>query len=145
MILLPGSVLAQSPTDDEVNAVAENLNCPTCQSLNLSDCSTQTCAQWKEQIRDLLAEGYSKEEVLDWYVVRYGEQVLQEPRRSGIGLYAWLLPILGFLVGIVWLAIILKKWSAKKQVSTAAPAVPELDGDSADDYLRRVEQDLKEL
>jgi len=147
-ILLTGSVLAQEPTDDEVNAVAEHLNCPTCQSLNLSDCNTQTCVQWKEQIRDLLAEGYTQEEILDWYVVRYGEQVLQEPRRQGIGLYAWLLPVLGLLAGGVWLGVILRKWSAKKTMPATGVApsqAPEVEKGETEDYLRRVEKELKDL
>lgn len=159
LVLLPGSVLAQEPSDDEVNAVAENLNCPTCQSLNLSDCNTQTCIQWKDQIRDLLADGYTQEEVLDWYVVRYGEQVLQEPPRRGIGLYVWLLPILGLLAGAIWLGVILKRWSTKKEApaprtlegiserasSTTVTTSPEVSENEADDYLRQVEQDLKNL
>ena len=147
-ILLTGSVLAQEPTDDEVNAVAEHLNCPTCQSLNLSDCNTQTCVQWKEQIRDLLAEGYTQEEILDWYVVRYGAQVLQEPRRQGIGLYAWLLPVLGLLAGGVWLGVILRKWSAKKTMPATGVApsqAPEVEKGETEDYLRRVEKELKDL
>jgi cytochrome c-type biogenesis protein CcmH len=143
-ILLTGSVLAQEPTDDEVNAVAEHLNCPTCQGLNLSDCNTQTCVQWRDQIRDLLADGYSQQEVLDWYVARYGEQVLQEPRKRGIGLYVWLLPILGLLAGAIWLGVILKRWSTKKEVP-ATTTSPEVNENEADNYLRRVEQDLKNL
>lgn len=143
-ILLTGSVLAQEPTDDEVNSVAEHLNCPTCQSLNLSDCNTQTCVQWRDQIRDLLADGYSQQEVLDWYVARYGEQVLQEPLKRGIGLYVWLLPILGLLAGTIWLGVILKRWSTKKEVP-ATTTSPEVNENEADNYLRRVEQDLKNL
>ncbi|HHJ06940.1 MAG TPA: hypothetical protein ENK24_05530 [Anaerolineae bacterium] len=145
-------VLAQDPQSDvdldAVNAVARKMNCPTCQSLNLADCRTQTCNQWREQIADLLASGMTQDEVLDWYIARYGEEVLQEPPKHGVGLYVWILPIIGFLVGAGWLAYILKKWSANQpEVAVveieAAPeakiAAPE------DDYLKRVEQDLQDL
>ncbi len=138
--------LAQEPTLDEVNDVAKELNCPTCQSLNLADCRTQTCDQWRTQIKDLLAGGMSKQEVLDWYISRYGEEVLQEPPTHGVGLYVWMLPVIGLVAGAGWLTFILKKWSAGRQAEAAAPvAVESPDADAEDDYLKQVEQDLKEL
>jgi len=110
MLLAATSVaLAQEPTLDDVNEVAKQMNCPTCQSLNLEDCRTQTCDQWRGQIRDLLASGMTKQEVLDWYISRYGEEVLQEPPTHGVGLYVWILPVIGLVAGAGWLAVILKK------------------------------------
>jgi len=140
-------VLADEPNMDEVNSVAEKMNCPTCQSLNLADCRTQTCNQWKEQIGDLLASGMTEEEVLDWYMLRYGEEVLQKPPMHGVGLYVWALPILGFLIGAGWLAFILRKWSANQPeaVPVEVEASPEMEMQASDDYLKRVEQDLQDL
>lgn len=138
--------LAQEPTLDDVNDVAKKMNCPTCQSLNLADCRTQTCDQWRSQIKDLLATGMSKQEVLDWYISRYGEEVLQEPPTHGVGLYVWILPVIGLVVGAGWLGFILKKWSAGRQAEPAGTIDSESpDAESADDYLNQVEQDLKEL
>ncbi len=137
--------LADEPNMDEVNSVAGQMNCPTCQSLNLADCRTQTCNQWKEQIGDLLASGMTEEEVLDWYIVRYGEEVLQEPPTHGVGLYVWVLPILGFLIGAGWLAFILKKWSANQPEAVPVEIEDSPEMDESDDYLKRVEQDLQDL
>jgi len=145
-------VLAQDPQSDvdldAVNAVARKMNCPTCQSLNLADCRTQTCNQWREQIADLLASGMTQEEVLDWYIARYGEEVLQEPPKHGVGLYVWILPVIGFLAGAGWLAYGLKKWSAHPPEGAVREieAAPEPKIASPDDdYLKRVEQDLQDL
>ena len=136
-------VAAQEPTVDEVNAVARDLNCPTCETRSLDQCNTQTCIQWKEQIRDLMVQGLSKAEILDWYVARYGDYVLQEPPRRGLGLLAWLLPVIGVAGGAVWLGFLLRKWSAQKpKPATAAVAPPQPEND---EYLRRVEQELRDL
>ncbi len=133
-------------TMDQVNKVARQLNCPTCQSLNLEDCRTQTCSQWRDQIKDLLAQGYTEQEVLDWYIARFGVEVLQEPRRQGTGLWVWLLPAVGLLAGVTWLGFILKRWSAAKAVPVTAPTADESPGEPiVDDYLQQVEKDLKEL
>ncbi len=138
-------VLAQEPSMDEVNHVARKLNCPTCQSLNLEDCRTQTCDQWRDQIKDLLAEGYSEQEVLDWFIARFGVEVLQEPPRQGHGLFAWLLPAVGMLVGIGWLAFILRRWSAAKPDAAAVAVGAPADIDVDEEYLRKIEEDLKEF
>ena len=55
--LLPASyfqptAFAQELDYDRINEIAEKMNCPTCTGINLADCRTQTCAQWKEQIQD---------------------------------------------------------------------------------------------
>ena len=53
------AVSAQQPTpsDDEVNAIARQLYCPVCENTPLDVCPTQACAQWRDLIRQMLAEG----------------------------------------------------------------------------------------
>jgi len=134
---------AQEPDYDTINEVAQELNCPTCAGLNLADCRTQTCSQWKDQIGDLLTEGYSKQEVLDYFVTQYGSQVLQEPPKSGFTLSLWLIPVIAVIVGAIWLFYIIKKWQKPEPapvVVTASAAVLEPE---ADDYLSQVEKDLE--
>jgi len=141
------SVLAQEPTFDQVNEVAQQLNCPTCVGINLSDCRTQTCTQWKDQIKDLLAEGYTEQEVLDYFVTQYGVQVLQEPPKSGMTLALWVLPFIALIAGGAWLFVTLRGWSNKTEPvaveATAHPSrVSPQSGDIPDDYLTQVEKDL---
>ena len=137
--------LAQEPTFDEVNQVARKLNCPTCQSLNLADCRTQTCSQWRDQIKDMLASGMGEQEILDWYAAQYGDEVLQEPPRRGVSLYVWVLPGVALLGGVIWLGYSLKKWSAKRAIPIPVVCGAAPPADAPDDYLSRVEQDLKNL
>jgi cytochrome c-type biogenesis protein CcmH len=151
VFLFAGPILAQAPSADEINQIARQLNCPTCAGLNLEDCNTQTCFQWREQIGDLLAQGYTEQQVLDWYVERYGEHVLQEPARRGVALYVWLLPVVVVLAGGIWVGFLLKNWSAGKQAQpiTVTASSDSTDRPSAaevhDEYLHQVEQDLKDL
>ncbi len=39
---------------------------------------------------ELVADGASDAEVLDWFLVRYGEFVLMDPPKSGSTLFLWL-------------------------------------------------------
>ncbi|MCL4297660.1 MAG: cytochrome c-type biogenesis protein CcmH [Anaerolineae bacterium] len=147
--LLPISyftTFAQETDYDRVNEIAKHLNCPTCAGINLADCRTLTCEQWRDQIDDLVKQGYSDKEVLDYFVTRFGEQVLQEPPKSGSTLFLWVLPVTILLAGGVWLAFALRRW-AGREVVPVATASPEINPASnvpqpPHHYLGQVEKDL---
>jgi cytochrome c-type biogenesis protein CcmH len=140
--------LAQEPTYDQVNEIAKKLNCPTCAGLNLADCNTQTCAQWRDQINDLLKQGYTDEEVVNYFTTRYGEQVLQEPPKTGWTLALWTMPLGILLIAGGWLLFVVRGW-AKPKVEVevqmpmlARPSADTVGATSHQSYLRQVEQDL---
>jgi cytochrome c-type biogenesis protein CcmH len=136
--------LAQDPDYDRVNEIAKNLNCPTCAGLNLSDCNTLTCEQWRGQINDLVAQGYSDEQVLDYFSTRYGAQVLQEPPKSGWTLFLWILPVVVLLTGGGWLIFAMRGWANQKALATVSPQTRVISNASPlpGHYLNQVEKDL---
>jgi cytochrome c-type biogenesis protein CcmH len=147
--------LAQGPSTDEINAVAKKLSCPTCTGINVADCPTETCAQWRAKIGEMLAEGRSEQEILDYFAARYGDHVLQVPPKRGFFVLVWLLPVIAILVGLVWLAYLMRGWSRQTATATAkhpqnAAAVatsgsPKESDLIEDEYLQRVQQDLEKL
>jgi len=137
-------VAAQAPTpsDDEVNAVARELYCPVCENIPLDVCPTTACAQWRELIRQMLAQGKSKEQIKQYFVAQYGDRVLAEPPRSGLNWLAYGLPPVIFLVGVYLVYRGLRGASARRTKPVAAPAVPP-PADNADPYLAQVEEELR--
>jgi cytochrome c-type biogenesis protein CcmH len=141
--MVPRLLLAQEEPDfNEINEIAKQLNCPTCAGINLADCRTLTCEQWRTQIGDLLQEGYTEPEIIDYFASRYGTQVLQEPPRSGFTLLLWVLPVVIVVGGGAWLYYLLRGWSKAKPMPAAPQAGRPQAGDTNDDYLSLVEQDL---
>lgn len=69
-------------SDDDVNRVAERLYCPTCTNQALAVCATQTCQQWREEVRRQLSAGNSEEEIIANFVRLYGTEVLGVPGDS---------------------------------------------------------------
>ncbi len=151
MAALPA--LAQTPSVDEVNAVAKKLSCPTCTGINVADCPTETCAQWRSQIGQMLAEGKNEPEILDYFSSRYGDQVLQVPPTRGFFVWVWALPVAAIVIGLVWLAFRMRGWARQPAAAPAADAsgvqaaVEDRDGAAPpdDEYLRRVQEDLEKL
>ena len=137
------AVSAQQPTpsDDDVNAIARQLYCPVCENTPLDVCPTQACAQWRDLIRKMLAEGKSVEEIRQYFVENYGARVLSEPPRTGLNWLVYILPPVAFLVGAYILYRAFRSWRALdkqlavKQGDEAPPA--------EDEYVARLEDELR--
>ena len=150
LALLPAAVYAQDEpvTDDEVNAIAKDVYCPVCESTPLDVCPTAACADWRELIRTKLAEGQSREEILEYFARQYGDGVLSNPPRRGASLIVlWILPILGVLVGLLLFSFLLRGMRKPAPEAPAAPAPkPKAStGDpTLDDYIARIEKEVEE-
>ena len=104
MAIMVSSVNAQSqptPSDDEVNSVAGQIYCPVCENVTLDVCSTTACAQWRELIREKLAQGMTPDQIKDYFVQQYGDRVLAVPPRTGLNWTLYLLPIFIFVVALL--------------------------------------------
>lgn len=147
VLLLSGGVaLAQEEPEsgeynfERVNDIATDLTCPTCAGVSLADCKTQTCGQWKDQVNDLVNDGYTDQEVLDYFSTRYGIQVLQSPPKSGFTLMLWVLPVMAVLIGTLWLGYTVRLWANRQP----APAPVRTESTLSDDDLRLIEKDLEQ-
>ena len=129
-----------TPTDNDVNRVAKQLYCPVCPNTPLDVCETKACGDWRAQIRDQLSEGWTDQQVKDYFVAQYGERVLAEPQRKGFTSLVWFLPAIVILVGLGVVYEVLKNWRKQKPVvvAKAAPEIPEA-------VLRRIERELQEM
>lgn len=154
LLLLVTPALAQDGpvTDDEVNEVAKDLFCPVCESTPLDVCPTQACADWRELIRQQLAEGSSPEEVQAYFARQYGDGVLANPPKSGFNLILWLLPVVAVVLGGVFFTRFMRSLRASAAgtdevfeedvVETAVPITPQQPL-SPEDYKARLEEELR--
>lgn len=141
-IIQPNIVSAQSstPSDDEVNAVAKGLYCPVCENVPLDVCPTQACAQWRALIREKLTEGWTEEQIKQYFVDQYGDRVLAQPPARGLNLLVYIIPPLFFIGGIFVVYSNLKK--IKK---SSEKIIQETKIEKDDQYLNEIEKALKEL
>ena len=138
--MVTGTAYAQDeqPTDDEVNAVAKGLYCPVCENVPLDVCPTQACKQWRDTIREKLAQGWSEEQIHQYFVGQYGDRVLATPPATGLNWLVYLLPPAAFIVGAVILVGVVRSWRKPPQIAGDSPV------DAAEDpYLERVEEELR--
>lgn len=156
-VMLPAFVvpaMAQEPvdptpvspvTDDQVNAIAQQLYCPVCENIPLDVCGTRACADWRAEIRAMLEQGKSETEIKAYFADRYGQRVLATPEARGLNVLVWVLPIVGVLAAIGVLAVTLRRLApgalAAQAPSPARPDYADLDLE----YVDRLERELKEF
>ncbi|HEX5943497.1 MAG TPA: cytochrome c-type biogenesis protein [Anaerolineales bacterium] len=129
-----------TPSDNDVNRVAKQIYCPVCPNTPLDVCETKACENWRAQIRDQLAEGWTDQQVIDYFVAQYGERVLAEPQRKGFTSLVWFLPLIAVLVGLGVVYEILRNWRKQEPALAAGPApnIPEA-------IRQRIERELQEM
>ena len=145
LTLLPETAAAQGsdPTDDEVNAIAKKLYCPVCENIPLDACGTAACEQWRGIIRDKLKEGWTEEQIRDYFVDQYGDRVLAEPPREGFNWAVYIVPPLVFVGGIFLLYSGFKRWKATDSADATKELPLKKKESSEDEYISRVEEELK--
>src|SRR5690606_32462384 len=80
------------------------------QGLSLQDSPSELSQEMKDVIRAQLAEGRTPEEVKAYFVSKYGEWILMEPKAQGFNLAVYLLPVVGLLAGAAFVFLTARKW-----------------------------------
>jgi cytochrome c-type biogenesis protein CcmH len=140
--LWTGSVLAQgsTPSDDDVNAIASQLYCPVCENTPLDVCPTEACRQWRELIRSQLADGWTENQIKQYFVENYGARVLGEPPRSGLNWAFYILPPVLILAGAFVLFRALRAWT---KPSATEAAGSQAESPAQDEYISKFEEELR--
>jgi len=144
LLAVTGMVLAQSsePTDDDVNRVARQLYCPVCENVPLDVCPTQACADWRADIRQRLALGWTDEQIIAYFAQQYGDRVLARPPARGLSVMVYLVPPLVLALG-VWFVVRFLRNNRRMALASALAPQPDAPNPS-DDYEARLEKELKE-
>ena len=110
---------------DEFKDVASDLRCPTCTGLSVLDSDAAFSIQIKNEVKEQMAAGKNKDEILKFFTERYGPWILREPPKQGFHMWAWILPIGTLILGplLIWIFVWMKRDSGGSDISQSeAPA-----------------------
>ena len=88
------------------HAFTDELRCPKCQNQNLSGSDSPIAADLRRELHQLLQDGKSDKEIIDFMVNRYGDFVLYRPQFNAETAVLWLAPAILLLLGVMVLSAI---------------------------------------
>ena len=145
MLMLGFSALAWGQSWQDI---AGDLMSPACPGRTLLNCTSGQAEQWRELIRQKLAQGESKAQIVRYFVEVGGEGILAAPPKQGFALTAWLLPLFVMLNGVGLIVVLTRRWALKRPQASVEPmtdhsaAAPSAHQPS-DPYLDRLNRELK--
>lgn len=140
--LLVPAVTVHAATKDDI---AKEVICQCGCTLLLSNCNHIECMSRDSMlglIDQKLEQGQTQEQILQFFVNDYGEQVLASPPKRGFNLTAWISPFAAILLGGVVVFFALRKWVRRSEAPAEAAVVTE-EEEAA--YRQRLEKELGEF
>ena len=104
--------IADPITETRLKKLSTELRCLVCQNSTLSDSDAPLAQDLRNEIRKLMIEGKTDEEIIDYLVARFGDFVRFRPPMNASTALLWFGPFLMLIAGAVTLALALKKRSA---------------------------------
>lgn len=135
--------LGTTPLDDarevRVQKLGKQFRCAVCQGVSIADSPASMARAQLDKVRELVGEGQSDEEIAKFFVDRYGEWVLMEPRKAGAALWLWVLPAVLVVGGVV---LIIRAARSPSPFEGVPPA-PKLLPQELEELVRHVRSDVE--
>jgi cytochrome c-type biogenesis protein CcmH len=115
----------------------------------LLNCTSGQAEQWREVIRQKLAQGETREQILQYFIDIRGEEILAAPPKRGFTLTVWLFPLLVIVNGAGLIIVLTRRWVRKRPseiggLSNADKTAPH-EPTSADPYRDRLQRELEDF
>ena len=137
-------------SDEELptlEARAQEINktvmCPVCPGESIDQSQHPRAKAMRGVVDEKLGEGLTNDEIRDFFVERYGQSVLLEPRREGLNWLVWVVPPVGILAAALALYFVLRlavRSSPRTEGTSDHAAV--LTAAERDVYFQRIEAAL---
>ena len=125
--------------EQRAHQLSGELMCPVCDGQTIDGSNAQIAQDMRLKVRERLDVGDTNAEIRDYFVVRYGEEILAAPKGGGFNLLAWIVPVV-IVLGGVGIALTMINNMRKSTERSAVPTAPAKDDLSV--YLKQVDNDL---
>ncbi|MFZ7129354.1 cytochrome c-type biogenesis protein [Avibacterium avium] len=131
---------ASAQQEQDYQSLTQELRCPQCQNNNIADSNATIAVDMREKVYELLSQGQSKQQVVDYMVQRYGNFVTYNPPLTPATVLLWAVPVCLVLLG----GILVLRRKPKKQPQAKQSAVQMNDENLTQVEQQRLQQLLKD-
>lgn len=94
----------------------------------LLECNHVGCSgseTMRAELKAAMLRGGSDEDVLNWFVQKYGPVVLSAPPKTGFNRVAWIMPYAALALGLMLTIVVVRLWKSRQssevRVATGGP------------------------
>lgn len=102
--------------------ISQELRCLVCQNESLAASSAELAQDLRREVRDLIRQGNTDQEVKDFLVARYGDFVLYRPEVKPLTWVLWFGPFVLLLVAAVLMGVYLRQRQQQVQPAPLSEA-----------------------
>jgi cytochrome c-type biogenesis protein CcmH len=117
--------LLAAPSADTQRHIEERFIAPCCWSESVAVHRSEVAAEMRAEIQKRLAAGQSEDQIVSFFVSKYGERILMEPRGAN-AVWLTMMPWVALVLGLLMLTWFIRRRSAREpaQAARSLPPLP---------------------
>lgn len=122
--------------EERYQQLSEELRCMVCQNQSLADSNAELAQDLRRQVYEMVRDGHSDQEIVDYMVARYGDFVLYRPPVEPATWLLWFGPAILLVIGSVTVFVFVRR-----RVAVSAAQSGELSDEEKQRLQRLVDGD----
>jgi cytochrome c-type biogenesis protein CcmH len=104
--------LSDPKQQESYETLTKELRCLVCQNQTIADSNAELAADLRRQVYEMLQQGKSKQEIVQFMTDRYGDFVLYKPPFKGKTSVLWIAPVVFLLLGLITVFFFIRRKKA---------------------------------
>ncbi|MCH2556886.1 MAG: cytochrome c-type biogenesis protein CcmH [Alcanivorax sp.] len=101
---------------DRFHRLTEELRCPKCQNQSIADSDAEIARDMRERTARMIRDGHSDQEVVNFFVDRYGDFVSYRPPVNERTAILWMGPLGLLLLGVLAIVLLVRRASRRAEL-----------------------------
>jgi cytochrome c-type biogenesis protein CcmH len=105
---------------ESYETLTRELRCLVCQNQTIADSNAELAADLRRQVYEMLQQGKSREEIIQFMTDRYGDFVLYKPRFEGKTSVLWIAPVVFLSMGLITVFFVIRRKKSAANLNSQA-------------------------
>ena len=115
--------LSDPKQQETYETLTKELRCLVCQNQTIADSNAELAGDLRRQVYEMLQQGKSKQEIIQFMTDRYGDFVLYKPPFKGKTSVLWIAPVVFLLLGLITVYFFIRRKKAAVNLDSQAGAL----------------------
>jgi len=115
--------LSDPKQQETYETLTRELRCLVCQNQTIADSNAELAADLRRQVYEMLQQGKSRQEIIQFMTDRYGDFVLYKPPFKGKTSILWIAPVVFLLMGLITVFFFIRRKKAAANLYSQAGAL----------------------